>query len=226
MTITHIYDPAQYVLVPREPTPEMCAAANRVIQNEGAHRPGRTFRRIQAAIAAAPPPPAPPTDDARMREFGKALDRYAAGYCDKFVTQRECVENRAKVLALYAAALKSQADATDAARKATESAAITAWRWGMENHMKNGEHDKREIGSAIARAIRDVPTELDRTRAAVLSLYAALQSQADATDAAQVYEALGFAFSYACNLMDLKIDPRTHEIPKLMAAWKAARGAK
>ncbi len=55
---THTYDPALYVLVPREPTPEMCAAGERVIQHEGAHRPGRTFRRIQAAIAAAPPPPA------------------------------------------------------------------------------------------------------------------------------------------------------------------------
>ncbi len=65
---THTYDPALYVLVPREPTPEMCAAGERVIQHEGAHRPGRTFRRIQAAIAAAPPPPAPQTDDARMRE--------------------------------------------------------------------------------------------------------------------------------------------------------------
>lgn len=111
MTITHTYDPAQYVLVPRDLSPGMF---RRMLGRELLNMDRPAFASLKQTysefIAAAPPPPAPPTDDARMREFGKALDRYAAGYCDKFVTQRECIEARATVLALYAAALQSQSN--------------------------------------------------------------------------------------------------------------------
>ncbi len=115
MTITHTYDPALYVLVPREPTPQMIEAFH----------DGHCFLAgVDAFIAAAPPPPAPPTDDARMREFGEALnalERTASATC-------WTLKERATVLALYAAALQSQADATDAAR----------YRWLRDNNTDDG----------------------------------------------------------------------------------------
>jgi hypothetical protein len=37
------------------------------------------------------------------------------------------------------------------------------------------------------------------------------------------HEALGFAFAYACSLLDRDLDPRQHEIPRLLEEWNTAR---
>lgn len=36
-------------------------------------------------------------------------------------------------------------------------------------------------------------------------------------------QALGFAWAYACVLLDKGEDPRLHEVPRLLEAWHAAR---
>ena len=93
-------------------------------------------------LDAAPPPPAPPTDDERMRVFGEALDEYhAASY---YRVDRSLLATRNNVLALHAAALKSQADATDAAR----------YRW-----LREGAHGGNPAYSAMV--WNDTPEELD-----------------------------------------------------------------
>lgn len=116
MTITHTYDPAQYVLVPRDLSPGMF---RRMLGRELLNMDRPAFASLKQTysefIAAAPPPPAPQADDARMREFNAALTAFAiqASTDDDQVAYSRTREH---VMKLYAAALQSQADAMDAAR--------------------------------------------------------------------------------------------------------------
>ena len=113
MTITHTYDPALWQLVPREPTKPMLKVM-RECETTSPYTKGEAWT---ALLAAAPPPPAPQTDDARMREFEEALDRFAgaaqAYSAGLWGSGPVMEETRATVTALYAAALQSQAESSD-----------------------------------------------------------------------------------------------------------------
>ena len=53
--------------------------------------------------------------------------------------------------------------AAEIRRQTLEEAAVTAWSTGMDLHMK--EHDTREVGSKIARAIRAlIPAEANERK--------------------------------------------------------------
>lgn len=113
MTITHTYDPAQYVLVPRDLSPGMY---RRMLGRELLNMDRPAFASLKQTysefIAAAPPPPAPQTDDARMREFKKTLRQFRAecqSEGDEY-DSLECDVLEREILALYAAALQSQSN--------------------------------------------------------------------------------------------------------------------
>ncbi len=137
MTITHTYDPALWRLVPREPTRKMCLAYESISPPSPEYWDTWCRAEWAAMLAAAPLPPAPQTDDARMREFGKALTLALHLAMDHMVQRTVESANAGNaatdvVRTLYRAALQSQADATDAARmrEALEEivSPITFWR--------------------------------------------------------------------------------------------------
>ena len=184
MTITHTYDPALYVLVPREPTcPKGGTCEWRI---DGMHSNEFCSKCYQSKpkAAAAPSPPAPPTDDARLREFAEALDMLLfcpACHAQHIDARKPCTMGVgcSEAGACFAAA-HDEPDRCDA--------------WSNPPHRSHLCHQCGHIwrpADVFTNGVQSI-----KTKGKADSPAAALQSQADATDAARLAKVIADVSTY------------------------------